>query len=319
MSKTAPKASVLIVDDETYVRDSLATLLGRRGYEIRTAGGYDEALRTESLEGVDAVVTDLKMPGRDGTELLAKLREIEPDLPVIVLTGHGTIPSAVDCLKAGAADYLLKPVEPDELTVVLERALGRRDMERELDFLRSEGGSPAARGGEGAQTTTAAGRERRLAPGAPDGGDGRRNRHGGAAPRRVRHRQGGGGEAHPPPQPPRRRALRAGQLRRHPERAVRERVLRPQARRLHRRHGRPGRALQGRPQGHPLPRRDQLPPRARPGEGAAGAPGRPLRAGRRQPADGGGRAPDLRQQLRPLRRGRVRRLPGRPLLPRSTS
>ncbi len=137
------KASVLIVDDETYVRESLATLLGRRGYEVRTAGGYDEALATESLDGVDAVVTDLKMPGKDGAALLARLREIEPDLPVIVLTGHGTIASAVDCLKAGAADYLLKPVEPDELTVVLERALGRRGLERELDFLRSE---KAARG-----------------------------------------------------------------------------------------------------------------------------------------------------------------------------
>jgi DNA-binding NtrC family response regulator len=146
------KASVLVVDDETYVRESLATLLGRRGYEIRTAGGYDEALKTESIEGVDAVVTDLKMPGRGGAELLAKLREMEPDLPVIVLTGHGTIASAVECLKAGAADYLLKPVEPDELTVVLERALGRRDLERELDFLRSEQGPGRPVGGPAGET-----------------------------------------------------------------------------------------------------------------------------------------------------------------------
>jgi DNA-binding NtrC family response regulator len=141
------KATVLVVDDETYVRESLATLLGRRGYEIRTAGGYDEALKTESIEGVDAVVTDLKMPGKDGAALLAKLREVEPDLPVIVLTGHGTIASAVECLKAGAADYLLKPVEPDELTVVLERALGRRGLERELDFLRSGSGPGRQAGG----------------------------------------------------------------------------------------------------------------------------------------------------------------------------
>jgi DNA-binding NtrC family response regulator len=141
MSETV-HANVLVVDDEAYVRDSLATLLGRRGYDVRTAGGYDEALATESLDGVDAVVTDLKMSGKGGTALLHRLREIEPDLPVIVLTGHGTVPSAVECLKAGAADYLLKPVEPDELVMVLERALGRRGLERELEFLRGDGTPP---------------------------------------------------------------------------------------------------------------------------------------------------------------------------------
>lgn len=133
-----------MVDDEAYVRDSLATLLSRRGFEVRTAGGYDEALETDSLDGVDAVVTDLKMPGKDGTALLRRLSELEPKLPVIVLTGHGTVPSAVECLKLGAADYLLKPVDPDELMVVLERTMGRQGLERELEFLRA--------GGDGAGT-----------------------------------------------------------------------------------------------------------------------------------------------------------------------
>ncbi|HSL82964.1 MAG TPA: sigma-54 dependent transcriptional regulator [Thermoanaerobaculia bacterium] len=132
-------ATVLVVDDEAYVRESLATLLGRRGFDARTAGGYDEALGSGSLDGVDAVVTDLKMPGKDGTALLRRLSEVAPRVPVIVLTGHGTVPSAVECLKIGAADYLLKPVDPDELLVVLERALGRRDLEREIEFLRSTG------------------------------------------------------------------------------------------------------------------------------------------------------------------------------------
>ena len=132
-------ATVLIVDDEAYVRDSLATLLGRRGYEVRTAGGAEEALGSGALDGVDAVVTDLKMPGDDGTALLRRLGELDARLPVIVLTGHGTVPSAVECLKLGAADYLLKPVDPDELVVVLERSVGRRGLERELEFLRSAG------------------------------------------------------------------------------------------------------------------------------------------------------------------------------------
>ena len=117
---------------------------------MRTAGSCDEALDTRRLDGVDAVVTDLKMPGRDGVELLRHLAEAEPKLPVVVLTGHGTVSSAVECLKLGAADYLLKPVDPDELTVVLERTLGRSGLERELEFLRN-GGTGAAPGDGGRQ------------------------------------------------------------------------------------------------------------------------------------------------------------------------
>ncbi|HLE82706.1 MAG TPA: sigma-54 dependent transcriptional regulator, partial [Thermoanaerobaculia bacterium] len=147
--KSSVSATVLIVDDEAYVRDSLATLLGRRGYDVRTAGGAEEALKTGSLDGVDAVVTDLKMPGEDGTALLRRLAEVEPRLPVVVLTGHGTVPSAVECLKLGAADYLLKPVDPDELVVVLERAVGRRGLERELEFLRSAGAGRGDGHGDG--------------------------------------------------------------------------------------------------------------------------------------------------------------------------
>jgi DNA-binding NtrC family response regulator len=142
-------ATVLVVDDEAYVRDSLATLLRRRGFDVRAAGGYDEALGSGSLDGVDAVVTDLKMPGKDGTALLRRLSELEPRLPVIVLTGHGTVPSAVECLKLGAADYLLKPVDPDELLVVLERTMGRRELEREIEFLRAGGDGRGGGDGDG--------------------------------------------------------------------------------------------------------------------------------------------------------------------------
>ena len=153
-------ATVLIVDDEAYVRDSLATLLDRRGYEVRTAAGAAEALGDGALDGVDAVVTDLKMPGDDGTALLRRLGELDARLPVIVLTGHGTVPSAVECLKLGAADYLLKPVDPDELVVVLERSVGRRDLERELEFLRSTGAGAGAgaagRAGDGRGERTGA-------------------------------------------------------------------------------------------------------------------------------------------------------------------
>jgi len=129
-------ATVLIVDDEPYVRESLAALLTRRGCDVRTAGSTREALTDEMLDGLDVVVTDLKMPGEDGGELLRRLTQVAPDLPVIVLTGHGTVRSAVECLQAGAAEYLLKPVDPDELVLVLERTLGQAGLRREVELLR---------------------------------------------------------------------------------------------------------------------------------------------------------------------------------------
>ncbi len=139
--RTPLLATILVVDDEVYVLESLAAILKRRGCDVRTATSYDEALRPESLDGVDAVITDLKMPGRDGVELLEELGERAPDVPAVVLTGHGTVSSAVECLKLGAADYLLKPVDPDELVLVLERVLGQASLQREVELLRS---GPAA-------------------------------------------------------------------------------------------------------------------------------------------------------------------------------
>jgi DNA-binding NtrC family response regulator len=133
------RGSVLIVDDEAYVRDSLATVLRRGGYAVRTADSARAALETSMLEGLDVVISDLRMPGGDGLELLRKLRETEPSLPVIVLTGHGNVPSAVECMKLGAFDYLLKPVRPEVIEVIIERALSQTTMRRELEYLRSPG------------------------------------------------------------------------------------------------------------------------------------------------------------------------------------
>lgn len=133
------RGSVLIVDDESYVRDSLATVLERHGFEVRTAESGDRALAEHELEGLDVLVTDLKMPGMDGSELLAEVVEREPNLPVVVLTGHGTVSSAVECMRAGAAEYLLKPVQPEEMILILERVMKEASQRRELDYLRSDG------------------------------------------------------------------------------------------------------------------------------------------------------------------------------------
>ncbi|HMB54698.1 MAG TPA: sigma-54 dependent transcriptional regulator, partial [Thermoanaerobaculia bacterium] len=138
------KGTVLLVDDEAYVRDSLATLLERRGFAVRVAASADRALADGAADGADAVIADLKMPGLSGLELLRELQARDAAQPVILLTGHGTVASAVECMRAGAFDYLLKPADPDELEMVLERALSSAGLEREVGYLRD-----TARGGDG--------------------------------------------------------------------------------------------------------------------------------------------------------------------------
>jgi DNA-binding NtrC family response regulator len=132
-----PRAQILLVDDEAFVRDALADLLARRGFAVRVAGSVDQALEPDLLAGLDAIVTDLRMPGKDGLELVRELFRREIRLPIVVLTAYGTIGSAVECMRAGASDYLLKPTHGDELVMVLDRALGNAQRERELTYLRS--------------------------------------------------------------------------------------------------------------------------------------------------------------------------------------
>jgi DNA-binding NtrC family response regulator len=148
------RGTILLVDDEDYVRDSLATLLERRGYLVRGAASAAEALQPHSLDGVDVVVTDLRMPGEDGLQLVRRLSEIDPSLPVIVLTGHGTVPSAVECMKSGAFEYVVKPVEAEEIVLLLDRAAAQSNLKREVEYLRSNeaGRDPAVRGPLGVST-----------------------------------------------------------------------------------------------------------------------------------------------------------------------
>jgi len=144
------RGTVLLVDDEAYVRDSLASLLERRGFTVRTAASADRALADGAAEGADAVVADLKMSGLSGLELLRELQTRAPALPVVLLTGHGTVASAVECMRAGAFEYLLKPAEPGELELVLERAMQTAGLEREVSYLRGtaeDGAGDAARDG----------------------------------------------------------------------------------------------------------------------------------------------------------------------------
>jgi two-component system response regulator AtoC len=134
--RTTSRARILVVEDEAYVRDSLLAILASRGFDAAGAASVGDALRELSRSPVDVVLSDLRMPGADGLELVKRLRATNPELPVVLLTGHGTVASAVECLKAGADDYILKPADPDALEVSLVRALDARSLRREVRYLR---------------------------------------------------------------------------------------------------------------------------------------------------------------------------------------
>jgi DNA-binding NtrC family response regulator len=128
---------VLVVEDEAYVRDSLVAVLRAKGFEAEPAASAAEAVALVAKAPVDLVLSDLRMPGTDGLELLRRLQAVSPETPVIILTGHGNIASAIECLKAGASDYVLKPADPEALEVSVQRALEARSLRREVRYLRS--------------------------------------------------------------------------------------------------------------------------------------------------------------------------------------
>jgi len=133
-----PDRTVLVVDDESAQRSVLAGFLRKRGMEALQAGGVDEAIRLVNERTVDLVLTDLNMPGKDGLALLDGVRAINPEVPVIVMTAFGTVSTAVDAMKRGAADYLTKPIDLDELEVIVARTLERRAMASENAALREQ-------------------------------------------------------------------------------------------------------------------------------------------------------------------------------------
>ncbi len=134
MSKS--RGRVLVVEDEAYVRDSLVAILRAGGFEVDPAASVAEAVSQLAKAPVDVVISDLRMPGADGLELVRRMQASSPETPVIMLTGHGNVASAVECLRAGASDYILKPADPEALEVALQRALEGRSLRREVRYLR---------------------------------------------------------------------------------------------------------------------------------------------------------------------------------------
>ena len=119
----AKEARILVVDDEPKICEFLGILLGREGYKTDSAYSAAEALARIEQNSYDLVLTDLKMPGMDGFELITRLKKIRPDLPVIMITGYATVETAVQALRYGVDDYVTKPFNIDELRKVIARSL----------------------------------------------------------------------------------------------------------------------------------------------------------------------------------------------------
>ncbi|GAB4256149.1 sigma-54-dependent transcriptional regulator [Deferrisoma sp.] len=131
-------ARVLVVDDDASLRRILEYNLAEEGYAVATAASGEEALEKLDRAAFDLVVTDIKMPGMDGMDLLRRIKAEAPETQVIVITAFGTIEMAVEAMKAGAAEYITKPFNRDELKLAVRKALRVRDLEAENVRLRQE-------------------------------------------------------------------------------------------------------------------------------------------------------------------------------------
>ena len=131
-------ATILVIDDEEAIRDSCCQVLVKAGYRTETAENGDRGLRKVGAVRPDLVLVDLKMPGMGGMELLEKIREIDPSIISVVITGYATIESAVEAMKRNAYDFLPKPFTPDQLRIVIRRGLERRSLAIESERLRRE-------------------------------------------------------------------------------------------------------------------------------------------------------------------------------------
>lgn len=131
-------ARVLFVDDEQAMREAAKQWLELAGFDVATAANADEALALLARRAFDAVVTDVKMPRSDGMDLLERIVSRDPDIPVILLTGHGNVPMAVDAMRRGAFDFLEKPYDPENFAVVIHRAIEKRGLALELKRLGSQ-------------------------------------------------------------------------------------------------------------------------------------------------------------------------------------
>ena len=129
---------ILIVDDELILRESLAGWLQRDGHTVDTASSGEEALEKLKEARFDIMLVDIKMEGISGLDFLQHVKENDPDVSIVMITAYGSIPTAIEAIKNGAYDYMLKPFDPNELGVLIDKIIKHQDQEREMLFLREE-------------------------------------------------------------------------------------------------------------------------------------------------------------------------------------
>ena len=129
---------ILIVDDEVIMRESLAGWLERDGHAVQTAASGEEALEKLKQTHFDIFLVDIKMEGMSGLEVLRRIKESDPDAEVVMITAYGSIPSAIEAMKDGAYDYMLKPFDPNELGVLIEKIIQHQEQARENIYLKEQ-------------------------------------------------------------------------------------------------------------------------------------------------------------------------------------
>ena len=134
--------SILVVDDQAAHCELMRSALVAAGHAVQTAASGEQALECVRTRDVGLVLTDQQMPGMSGLELLRRLHEQRPQLPVVIVTAHGTVATAVDAMRAGAADFIQKPFTPEELLLVVRRVLERQELVEEVRSLRARSGDP---------------------------------------------------------------------------------------------------------------------------------------------------------------------------------
>jgi len=132
------KTSILIVDDELVLRESLAAWLERDGHQVETAASGEEGLERLMKKRFDIMLVDIKMEGMSGLEVLRKVKDSDPDVAVVMITAFGSISTAIEAMKEGAQDYLLKPFDPNELGLLIEKIVSQQAQKRENLFLKED-------------------------------------------------------------------------------------------------------------------------------------------------------------------------------------
>ena len=125
---------ILLVDDEKVFTDNMSKLLTTRGYRVTSVYNGEDAVEALQKERFDVLLLDLKMPGMDGISTLKELKKLELFTETLVLTGHGSIDSAIEAMKLGAYDYLTKPCEIDDLVMKIEGAWEKKDVAEKRDM-----------------------------------------------------------------------------------------------------------------------------------------------------------------------------------------